>query len=326
MRIRRVIEPTVTYHVISRFVDKRWYLETDEDRELYLRLLGTALRESDWRLLAYALMSSHTHLEVIAGFTAFGALMKRVHAPFARIVNERRAGLGPLFADRPAAWGLRTADEGRAIAYIHNNPVRANVASSARDSAWTSHRAYIGLAPRPAWLAVDEGLARCGVEAAEFDAWVASTLPCDLTESVAGIHRVARRRGAIELGTPISNPLVTPLVARRFARIRPDPRVVVALVASTMGVAPETITSRTHEELAVRARRIAVRSGVAVGLCASEMAAALGVSRQAAAKMLRLPLEGDTVGMMEAVVRRLTKIPPSPTRDLELFGIDSRRG
>ena len=46
--------------------------------------------------------------------------------------------------------------------YIHLNPVRAGLASSADDYAWSSFRAFIGLAPTPPWLDVDTVLGHFG--------------------------------------------------------------------------------------------------------------------------------------------------------------------
>ena len=41
--------PGAVYHVISRFVDRDWFIESEDERSLYLSLLGRALLESDWR-------------------------------------------------------------------------------------------------------------------------------------------------------------------------------------------------------------------------------------------------------------------------------------
>jgi hypothetical protein len=50
------------------------------------------------------------------------------------------------------------------LAYVHNNPVRAGVVPLPEESEWTSHRAYLGLAPAPAWLDVARGLSLCGFD------------------------------------------------------------------------------------------------------------------------------------------------------------------
>src|SRR6185436_11515539 len=131
-------------------------------------------------------------------------------------MNARRDRLGPLFADRPATYAMRPDSDGPLIAYIHNNPVRAGVVARAGDCNWTSHPIYVGTALAPAWLHVDEGLARCGVVASEFDAWVAGSAMNRESPNLKAISRVARTRGALHVGTPTIGPTDVPLVARPF--------------------------------------------------------------------------------------------------------------
>jgi putative transposase len=50
------------FHVISRFHDRRFYLDIEGAREKYLELLGQALKSHDAGIVAYCLMSSHVHL------------------------------------------------------------------------------------------------------------------------------------------------------------------------------------------------------------------------------------------------------------------------
>ncbi len=50
----RHIEPGTAYHLISRFVDRDWFIQKAYEREHYLRLLGLSL-ENRWisRLLSH---------------------------------------------------------------------------------------------------------------------------------------------------------------------------------------------------------------------------------------------------------------------------------
>ena len=50
------------FHVISRFHDRRYYLDIEDARATYLRLLGQASASYDARIMAYCLMSSHVHI------------------------------------------------------------------------------------------------------------------------------------------------------------------------------------------------------------------------------------------------------------------------
>ena len=162
------------YHQISRFVGGEWFMQTDVERRGYLFLLERALAETDWRCFAYALMSSHIHLGLIAGTNPLKDWLAPMHTDFALWINQRREGrIGGVFVKGPDEYEFQPKGTGRLISYIHNNPVRAGVVSHPSESDWTSHRAYLGLAPRPHWLAVERGLELSGFETgAELDAWM----------------------------------------------------------------------------------------------------------------------------------------------------------
>jgi putative transposase len=121
------------FHVISRFHDRRFYLDIDGARDKYLELMGKAFEAHDSRLVAYCLMSSHVHLVVQLGNDPLGKLTKRIHAPFGNWVNARRKGLGTVLADRPKSVLVHTETYGmELIRYVHNNPVRAGIVCRAR--------------------------------------------------------------------------------------------------------------------------------------------------------------------------------------------------
>jgi len=303
-RIARRTLPGVVYHVISRFSDRAWLLRDDEERSNYLRLLGHALSSSDWQCLAYALMSSHIHLAVVAGHTSMWQWTKRVNSPFGRWMNQRHQRLGDVFADRPKMYAVLPENERHLVAYIHNNPVRAGIVGQARDSSWTSHRAYVGLVESPPWLRVADGLRRSGFDdPRQFDRWVGDTTLAPPNLALDGIHPAARRRGAVELATPtVGARTSVPLVARPFARVRPDPRRIVELVSAVCDVPATMMCSRRNVLTAVNARRVAVHAARALGIAGSDIAAALGISPQAASKLALAPLDDGQTTWTRSVV------------------------
>ena len=101
------------------------------------------------------------------------------------------------------------------------------------------------------------------------------------------------------------DPLVVPLVARPFSIIRPDPRVVLTIVAATLGLPIERLTSRNREPDVTLARRVAVQTGIRAGLTAAEMAAALGVTRQAASKLVAHQLDAYAAAAVSVSLERL---------------------
>lgn len=308
MRTARFSLPGSLYHCIWRFVDRDWFFTSRDERENYLRLLEHALSRSDWRCLAYALMSNHIHLAVVAGSRPMSSWTKATNSPFARWMNRRHGRIGPLFADRAKDYQLERGAAGNLIAYIHNNPVRAGVVKRASQSEWTSHRAYAGLVCAPEWLAVDEGLARCGFDKpSDFDAWV------DVTPGESGVvrlerqRRLLRQRGSIEPGTPGSQEgrVTFPVMARRSFHVRPDPHTVIDLVAELCGVACDELRSRRRLRRLSDTRRIIAHCASGFGLTPSETASALGISSQAVSVMVRKPLTGEMRAVLEIAAGEL---------------------
>ncbi|HSN29607.1 MAG TPA: hypothetical protein VLT45_25145, partial [Kofleriaceae bacterium] len=171
MRIARVIAPHVFYHLIWRFVDHSWFFTDDHERATYLRLLERALTKSDWRCVAYALMSSHIHIGAVAGRDPLEHWAKSVGSPFARWMNHRHGRLGPVMADRPDSIAVASERERYVVAYIHNNPVRARVVPVARDSTWTSHHVFAS--DQGSLIDTRTALERWGFDSyAELDGWV----------------------------------------------------------------------------------------------------------------------------------------------------------
>ena len=305
MRVARYIQPMVVHHVISRFVDRAWAFRDDTEREMYLRRLAHAVSASDWRCLAFALMSNHVHLAMVAGTTELGSWLKRTHSPFANWLNKRHDRLGPVFAERPAVWAVRPASEARLIAYIHTNPVRAGVAARASDSTWTSHRAYLAGVPAPPWLDTDEGLRRCGVPRSAFDAWVHTASSALDYPQLDGLRRAVHRFGAIELATSTSPPTTTPLVARPFGRVRPPAAEIVTAVAAVLRLAPDQFCSRARRPELIRARRITVHVARSVGVTVADASAALGITRQSGSRLAGESVDDRTAAAIMVIADQL---------------------
>lgn len=307
MRLARLNVPGVLYHVICRFVGRARFMRGDAERETYLRLLAHALNESDWRCVAYALMSTHIHLAMLAGTEPLGTWAKRAHCPFAEWINHSLDRVGPVFAHRPKDFAILPENERSVIAYIHNNPVEARLVRLARDSRWTSHRAYAGLESHPPWLDVDLGLARCGFEDGEqFDRWVSGTPGVSGDTSVEAVRNAVRGRGALVLATPTAGmqPSI-PLVARSFAHVRPDPVRVMQITAEITCIPLARLCSRQRIPSLIAAREIAVHAGRAMGLTASDLATAMGLRPQGVGRIARRALAEQSLLAVKAVLARM---------------------
>lgn len=287
MRVPRVFSPGYVHHVIARLVDHRFELDREGARARYLSLLGKAISKSDWRCIAYALMSSHVHLLTIAGNERPEHVWRRVHSPFGNWLNNTFGGLGPVFAERPKLIIVEASKVTDVLAYIHNNPVRAGVVPTASESDWTSHRAYLGMEPAPWWLDLDEGRRRIGEpSASELDAFVRSHVDApDPLEEVDALGERLRRRAhrvGATLATPVYGDLVrVELVSRVHGVVRPDPSTVIATVCYCAKVDPQLVLERGENEI----RRLVLVVGRQFGLSFAEMSSAMGFTRQYGQKL-----------------------------------------
>jgi hypothetical protein len=272
-------------HLISRFVDRNWYIATDAERTRYLQLLQHALRQSDWRCLAYAVMSNHIHHAAIVGTQPLASWARRAHSPFADWMNRTHDRIGPIFVRGPKEIETPPERVGALIAYIHNNPVRAGTVTVPNASDWTSHRAYAGLVRGPDWLHVRQGLALAGIAQGDaFDAWV-RTRPDE--------REVVR---AIDLADE------PPL--RDAVECHVDAEEVVQVVAKELGISTVQLCSRRRSVVESTGRRVAIHAAARVGICGAQIARALGLSQQGASRIGRDAVEPAIERLVLRVVDR----------------------
>jgi REP element-mobilizing transposase RayT len=189
----RYVEPGAVYHAMSRFVAREWFVESNVERDEYWSLFGAAVRESDWKCFASAIMSNHVHHGLVAGEMPPADLFGPVHRQFAQWLNQRRARIGQIFMRGPKLVPFYDDGVARLIGYIHENPVRAGLVTEPADTDWTTHRAYLGLDPVPDWLDIELGLRLAGFDDPEaFDDWCRAMR---VTRSDLAAKERKRRRG-----------------------------------------------------------------------------------------------------------------------------------
>ncbi|MBI3565695.1 MAG: transposase [Elusimicrobia bacterium] len=136
---------------MARGVDGREVFVDDDDRLLFLSVLAEVHRQLPFQLFAYCLMGNHFHLAIRTPSTPLSRIMHRILTKYSLTFNARHDREGHLFQARYKAF--LCTDElylARLVKYIHENPVRAGLRSTAADWPWSS------LNPQP-WL-VENGL------------------------------------------------------------------------------------------------------------------------------------------------------------------------
>jgi putative transposase len=129
------------YHVTTRGVAHTAIFHDDDERRLFLRLLGDVVRRYDWRCHVFCLMTTHYHLVAETALWRLSDGMHRLNGVYAQAFNRRHKRSGHLFGERYASWvveddqHLRTACE-----YVLQNPVRAGLCERAEQWPWSAVR------------------------------------------------------------------------------------------------------------------------------------------------------------------------------------------
>ncbi len=302
-RFRRIIRQNALIHLIVRFLNYDYVLDSDEARAAYLQRIARYFAKSDWKLLSYALMSTHVHFGAITGADSLAKITKPLHCSFAHWLknNDRRRWLGHVVASRPSSTELPLSAAPILIAYHHNNPVKAGVVDLASDSSWTSHRSYVR-GETNEWLDSTLGLTLCEMSRStadrkRFDEMVNERVGMELPDEDKEFeaHRRMTRvllGSSVELGSPrySSEGLHTDVFGPKDATLHPQwlggLREVVRMVAKTSHISIEDICSKSRVRSVAKARRLFILCAhVELNRAIGEVASAVGITSQSAREL-----------------------------------------
>jgi REP element-mobilizing transposase RayT len=128
------------------------------DCTLFLDTVGEMVSRSRVEVHAYALMPNHFHLLIRSPRANLSRAMRHLMASYSQRMNRLHGWDGPLFRGRVRSELVRREEHLRyLVAYLHLNPVRANLAKRVDDeNLFTSHLAYLGHHATPGWLTTAE--------------------------------------------------------------------------------------------------------------------------------------------------------------------------
>lgn len=144
------------YHIISRGNEGREIYGDDDDRELFLTVIGEMCARFDMEVYAWVLMTNHYHLLLKTNRANLSKGMQWLGATYTRRYNIKYRRRGHLFQGRYKS--LLVQDDAYAFrlsCYIHRNPVRAKMVRRLSDYPWSSYTAYAYGSPCHKWLHTD---------------------------------------------------------------------------------------------------------------------------------------------------------------------------
>jgi REP element-mobilizing transposase RayT len=151
MRLPRFEIADGIHHVTCRAARSLMLFRSDDDRSVFLDILGIAVYRAGWVCFDYCLLGTHLHLVVQTPEPNLGAGMKRLNWLYSRTFNQRYGTKGHLYEDRFHSELVQTSEHFLAtICYVALNPVRAGLCTSPAGWSWSGYRALAGLEePRP---------------------------------------------------------------------------------------------------------------------------------------------------------------------------------
>jgi putative transposase len=143
------------YHIILRGNGGQNIFYSQGDRVRLYLLLQEGIERFGHRIHAFCLMKNHLHVVIQVGEVPLSKIIQNISFRYTRYINRRKKRIGHLFQGRYKAL-LIDADSYllELVRYIHNNPVRVELAQAPEHYQWSSHRAYMGTIPIP-WLTTD---------------------------------------------------------------------------------------------------------------------------------------------------------------------------
>lgn len=144
-RSARTRSETGVYHVMVRGINRQDIFLDNSDRTKYLETLDKVKARSGCLIHGYCLMNNHIHLLMAEGSEGIGPTMKRLGSAYVFWYNHKYDRVGHLFQDRFLSEPINNeAYLLTALRYIHQNPVKAGIASDCGRYEWSSFLPYIG--------------------------------------------------------------------------------------------------------------------------------------------------------------------------------------
>jgi putative transposase len=159
----RIEFPGAIYHITSRGNAHGIIFNDEQDRQVFLAILGSLVTRYHWICHAYCLMDNHYHLLVETPEANLARGMRQLNGVYTQAFNRRHSRVGHLLQGRYKAIVVEKESYLLELCrYIVLNPVAAGMVGDPGDWEWSSYQAAAGLAPRPNFLTTEWVLSQFG--------------------------------------------------------------------------------------------------------------------------------------------------------------------
>ena len=152
-RKARFAPPGYWLHILQRGHDHRPVFRHDDDRDLYLDLLGRYAQERQIQVLGYNLMPDHLHLVALGKYPqAVSDWMRCLNGHYAQRMLALEASRGRFWQDRFFSCTVEDRHLRSVLRYVEQNPVRSGLAPEATEYLWSSAGGHTGRVTAPWFL------------------------------------------------------------------------------------------------------------------------------------------------------------------------------
>lgn len=143
-RLARIVVPGIPHHVTQRGNRREPVFFKADDYRAYLKLLASAAKKAETKILAYCLMPNHVHLILVpVNRDGLRATLADTHRRYTGRINTRNKWTGHLWQGRFGSVAMDEEHLASAIRYVSLNPVRARLVARAWEWEWSSVRAHL---------------------------------------------------------------------------------------------------------------------------------------------------------------------------------------
>ena len=181
----RIEYPDAWYHVLNRGRRREEIFFSDNDYELFFKILGECAKLFHIEIHAYSLIPNHYHLLIHTPLGNLSRSIRHLNGVYAQKINKKYKQEGSLFKGRFKSILIEKESYLEEIVrYIHRNPYKAGLEKEIGQHKWTSHAAYMKRQPRPSWLKTEDVLRQFSEYEKEamqqLDAFVREEVPKEL--------------------------------------------------------------------------------------------------------------------------------------------------
>ncbi|MEW6584507.1 MAG: transposase [Nitrospirota bacterium] len=155
------------YHVTSRGNARKPIFKDEEDRVMFLEILGNVNKRYNWLCHAYCLMNNHYHMVIETPDGNLSKGMRQLNGVYTQQFNRKHKRVGHIFQGRYKAVLIEKESHLLEVCrYVVLNPVRAKAVKKPEEWKWSSYRATAGMEPSPSCLTTEWILGQFGVKRA----------------------------------------------------------------------------------------------------------------------------------------------------------------